>query len=162
MLTPARRTVAVDLPHLAFATAIAGWCAWLCFDAWRAHASVENLIMIAPASLGAVILYGFIASSCLRVVSGPDQTRRRQLGRAEAIKVAGSMALLTAYVVAAPAIGFDVSSFAFLFAMLLLLGERRILVLLLAPALFCAIAIYCFAAILDTPLPLFFFGGDAS
>lgn len=53
-------------------------------------------------------------------------------------------------------------SFAYILAMLLFLGERRILVLLLVPALFCAIAIYCFDTILATPLPLLFFAGDTS
>ena len=46
--------------------------------------------------------------------------------------------------------------------MLLLLGERRILVLVLVPALFCAIVIYCFNTLLATPLPLLLFPGDAA
>jgi len=41
-----------------------------------------------------------------------------------------------------------------------LLGERCIIVLLVVPVLFCAIAIYCFGTLLATPLPLLFFGGD--
>jgi Tripartite tricarboxylate transporter TctB family len=159
------RTIVVDLPHLAFATAIAAWCVWFCQDAWRAQRDVENLIMILPASLLAVILYIFVAAGCVRIVSAPAQHAdppRKPLDPGMATKIAGTMALLAAYVIAAPLIGFDLVSFAYILAMLLFLGERRIIVLLLVPALFCAIAIYCFDTILATPLPLLFFAGDAS
>ena len=168
--TPARftfrgRTVVVDVPHLGFATAIAAWCAWFCQDAWRAQRDVENLIMILPASLLAVILYCFVAAGCVHIVSDPEQgavAPRQPLAPGMARKIAGTMALLATYVVAGPLIGFDIVSFAYILAMLWFLGERRILVLLLVPALFCAIAIYCFNTILATPLPLLFFAGDAS
>lgn len=72
------------------------------------------------------------------------------------------MALLAAYAAGGPLIGFDVATFAYLLAMLLFLGERRIVVLVLVPGLFCAIAIYCFGTLLATPLPLLFFSGDGS
>lgn len=159
------RTIIIDLPHLAFATAIAAWCIWFCQDAWRAQRDVENLIMILPASVLALILYLFVAAGCVRIVSAPAQLTdapRQPLGPGMATKIAGTMALLAAYVIAAPLIGFDVVSFAYVLAMLLFLGERRTLVLLLVPTLFCAIAIYCFDTILATPLPLLFFAGDAS
>lgn len=170
LVPPARftlrgRTVIIDLPHLAFATAIAAWCIWFCQDAWRAQRDVENLIMIVPASLLAVILYLFVAAGCCRIVRQPEQAAaspRQPLRPGMATKIAGTMALLVAYVIAAPLIGFDLVSFAYILAMLLFLGERRILVLLLVPSLFCAIAIYCFDTILATPLPLLFFAGDAS
>jgi hypothetical protein len=157
------RTFTVDLPHLAFATAIAAWCIWFCQDAWRAQRDVENLIMILPASLLAVILYICVAAGCVRIVTATEQTTLRQpLAPGMPTKIAGTMALLAAYVIAAPLIGFDIVSFAYILAMLLFLGERRILVLLLVPTLFCAIAIYCFDTILATPLPLLFLAGDAS
>jgi hypothetical protein len=150
------RTRTVDWPHLAFATAIAAWCVWLCWDAWATQADVANLVLILPGALAAAILYVFVAAGCLRPAARP------KLAHGVAIKVAGAMALLAGYVVTGPLIGFDVASFAYIFAMLFFLGERRILVLLLVPALFCAIAIYCFDAILATPLPLLFFTGEGS
>jgi len=159
------RTIVFDLPHLAFATAIAAWCIWFCQDAWRAQRDVENLILILPASLLAAILYVCVAAGCIRIVSAPEHdaaSPRHPLRPGMATKIAGTMALLAAYVIAAPLIGFDVVSFVYILAMLLFLGERRILVLLLVPTLFCAIAIYCFDTILATPLPLLFFAGDAS
>jgi hypothetical protein len=77
------------------------------------------------------------------------------------LKIAGTMALLAGLVIAGPLIGFDIASFAYILATLLLLGERRIIVLLLVPTLFCIVVIYCFDTILPIPLPLLFMAGGA-
>lgn len=159
------RKIAVDVPHLALATGIATWCVWYCRDAWLAQADVENLIMIVPASLAALVLYIFVAADCFSVVGRTDDLStlsRRPLEKGVGIKLAGTMALLAAFVVAGPLIGFDVASFVYILATLMLLGERRLIVLLLVPSLFCLVAIYCFDMILATPLPLLFFPGNAS
>jgi hypothetical protein len=154
--------IAVDVPHLAFVTAIVAWCVWFCRDAWLARADVENLIMIVPASVAAGMLYIFVAAGCFRVVGhAASFETRRPLDSGVGVKIAGTMALLAALVVAGPLIGFDVASFVYILATLLLLGERRITVLLLVPALFCIVVIYCFDAILPIPLPLFFGAGGA-
>jgi hypothetical protein len=159
------KTIAIDVPHLAFATSIAAWCAWFCQDAWRAQKDVENLIMIVPAAAMEMILYIVVAAGCIHIVPDRDQgppAPRRPLAPGIAGKIGGTMALLAAYVVCAPLFGFDVASFIYILAMLLLLGERRILVLVLVPTLFCAVVIYCFNTLLATPLPLLLFLGDAS
>jgi hypothetical protein len=147
----------VDLPHFAFATGIVVWSAWFCWDAWRTSVDVENMILIVPIAVVAVILYLFVAVSCFRVSS---TTRREPLAAGMGIRIACSMALLAAFVVAGPLIGFDVACFLYLLAMMVFLGERRILVLLLAPLLFCVAAIYCFSELLSTPLPLLFSRGE--
>ena len=77
------------------------------------------------------------------------------------MKIAGTMALLAALVVAGPLVGFDVASFVYILGTLLLLGERRIAVLLLVPAVFCIVVVYCFNTILPIPLPLLFLAGAA-
>ena len=160
----AGRRIAVDLPHLAFVTGIGGWCAWFCRDAWRSNAGVENLILILPVSGAAVMLYLFIAAGCFRAVDDAAGSRhaREPLARGIGIRIAGSMALLAAFVVTGPWIGFDVATFLYLLATLLFLGERRIIVLLLVPLVFCVAAIYCFNNLLQTPLPLLFVPGNAS
>jgi len=159
------RKIVVDLPHLAFATGIAGWSAWFCRDAWLSGPDIENLILIVPASAMAVALYIFVAAGCFHVAGKTEKlaaTPQHVPAKGTGFKVAGTMVLLAGFVIAGPLIGFDVASFAYIFAMLVLLGERRIIVLLLVPLLFCVAAIYCFNTILATPLPLYFFSGDAS
>lgn len=155
------RTIAVDVPHVAFATVIAAWCVWFCREAWISAPNVENLILIVPASTAAMIFYVFVAADCFHSVEnikGPTPAPHHQLIEGSGIKIAGTMAILTAFVIAAPLIGFDIAFFAYVLAMMAFLGERRIVV----PLLFCIAAIYCFNTILATPLPLYFFAGDAS
>jgi len=155
------RKIAVDLPHFVFATGIAAWSGWFCWNSWRSSPDVENLILIVPVSAGAVLLYLFVAASCFKIIDidqteGSGASPREPLVRADVIKVAVSMALLAAFVVAGPTIGFDVASFTYMLAMMAFLGERRILVLLLVPLVFSVTVIYCFSSLLGTPLPLFF------
>ena len=152
-----RRRIAVDLPHLLFVSLIGGWAAWYGRDAWKAAADVENLILILPATIAAVILYLVVAAGCFRVVGDSEPEARASLGNGVGLKVAGAMALLAGLVTAGPLIGFDVACFAYILAMLALLGERRIPVLVLVPAVFCALVIYGFKILLATPLPLLFF-----
>lgn len=70
--------IAVDVPHLAFVTAIVAWCLWFCRDAWLAQADVENLIMIVPAAVAAGILYLFVAAACFRTVGAADDLETRR------------------------------------------------------------------------------------
>jgi hypothetical protein len=153
--------IAVDLPHLLFVTAIAGWCAWYWFDAWAAAADIQNLSLIEPMAILALAVYLLILPSCIRIRSsteavGPVPSPRPALAPAFRTRIIGAILLLALYVAASVTIGFDVASFCYILATLVFLGERRIAVLLLLPAGFCLVAIYCFGTILATPLPLFF------
>ena len=163
VITIGGRRVAVDLPHFAFATAIAAWCVWYGIDAFHAQKTVANLIMIVPTTIGALILYLVVAAGCFRRLEPAEErppSHRRPIERSIAIKIAGTMAMLAAFVVIGPTVGFDVACFFYIGGMLLFLGERRILVLIVVPIVFCVLAIYCFSQVLYTPLPLFFLGGD--
>lgn len=154
---------AIDIPHIAFATGLAGWAVWYCWDAWHANASVENMIMILPVSAIALVLYFFvIAGSIKRVGQANEQivSSREPHSRRTAIRIAGSMALLAAFVVAAPLVGFDVASFLYMLLMIVFLGERRILVLAIFPLLFTVVVIYCFGTLLATPLPVLILRGQ--
>jgi Tripartite tricarboxylate transporter TctB family len=159
----AGRRIAVDAPHLAFATAIAAWSVWYCRDAWLAQDNVVNLIFIVPGTIAAVLVYVLVAAGCFRVVgpSGEAPPERQPLAPGMGFKIAGTMVLLAIFVFAAPEIGYDVASFLYVLAMLLFLGERRKLVLLLVPLVFCALAIYCFNTVLATPLPLLLIPSDS-
>jgi hypothetical protein len=163
VVTVAGRRIAVDVPHLAFITVIAAWCIWYGLDAWGAQKTISNLIMIVPATIGGVLLYLIVAFGCFRVLP-PGQTEalgeRARLEKGKGIKIAVTMAMLLAFVIIGPTVGFDIACLLYIGGMLLFLGERRPLALILIPVIFCAIAIYCFSQILYTPLPLFFFGGD--
>jgi hypothetical protein len=154
--------ITVDVAHACFATAIAGWCAWFGYDAWQAQADVENLILIVPVALAALAFYAVVLAGCVRIGNAAEVSAspRAPLAKGMGLKIAVTMALLVAYVVLGPLVGFDVTSFAYILAMLLLHGERRPLVLLLVPTLFCIVAVYLFGSVLGTPLPLLLLPGD--
>lgn len=160
-----RRRIAVDWPDLAFATAIAAWCAWYCADAWAATADVENLILILPAAGVALVLYAVIARGCMRAGiprEARSPPRRKPLDPAIGGKIAGTMAMLMLLAFLGPLVGFDVATFLYILVMLLLLGERRPLVLALAPLLFCIAEIWGFNSILSIPLPMLLIPGSGS
>jgi hypothetical protein len=155
---------AFDIPHGAFATVLGGWCAWYCWDAWHASSDVENMILILPISIAAVVLYFFVLAGCVHRV-GPDEAEvvradHMSPGGRVGLKIAGSMALLAGFVIAGPTIGFDVASFVYMLLMMAFLGERRIAVLLIVPLVFSVTVIYCFGTLLATPLPVFIFRGQ--
>src|SRR5487761_2255360 len=113
--------VAVDLPNIVFATALAGWVAWYCWDAWHANSAMENMILILPASMAGLLLYFFVLAGCIKRSSFAEmQTTPPQapMGRGVAIKIVGSMAMLAALVIAGPLIGFDVASFVYMLGMM--------------------------------------------
>jgi hypothetical protein len=156
-------SIAVDLPHLIFVTAMAGWCAWYWSDAYRASDDIENLSLIEPTAILALALYIFVLRDIISVrrvaaVQEPKLSPRKNIERSFLHRLLGTMALLAMYVGASLYVGFDITSFLYILLTLLFLGERRPLVLLLTPLIFCAVAIYCFNTILATPLPLTFFG----
>ena len=158
----ATRKMAVDIPNLIFATAIAGWVAWFCWDAWRGSHAVENLILIAPVSAVALVLYFFVVAGCFKRIDQAEEqptSPLEPLARRTAIKIAGSMTLLAAFVLVGPLIGFDIACFAYILLMMAFLGERRFLVLLLVPLVFCVAVIYCFGTLLSTPLPVLLLRG---
>jgi hypothetical protein len=155
-----RWRIAVDVPHLLFVTAIAGWCAWYWHDAWSAADDIQNLSLIEPTAILALLVYLLILPSCIKVSGAPVPSPRLPLAPDFRTRVIGAMALLALYVAGSVTIGFDVASFAYILATLAFLGERRIWVLLLAPTIFCLVAIYSFDTVLATPLPLFFFGTE--
>jgi hypothetical protein len=159
----ADRKFAVDMPNILFATALAGWIAWYCWDAWHANSAMENMILILPVSTAGLLLYFFVIAGSIKRPSLAEiqSTPPHELmDRGVAIKIAGSMAMLAALVLAGPLIGFDVATFVYMLGMMAFLGERRILVLLFFPLLFSVAVIYCFGTLLATPLPVLIFRGQ--
>lgn len=154
------RKIAVDRLQLIFATGIAAWVSWFCWDAWHASARIENLILILPVSMAAIVLYLLVAASCIKPVdSAASEDAAPAMSHRSMVRIAGSIVLFVAFVIAGPWIGFDVATFAYLLVMLLFLGERRRSVLLIFPLLFTVAVIYCFGTLLAAPLPVLLLKG---
>lgn len=157
------REIVIDIPQVAFATCLAGWVAWYCWNAWLASAEVENLILIVPVSAIAIVLYIFVVASSFKRVSKAEEVvaaQQETVSAKTAIKILGSMLLLGGFVVAGPYIGFDVATFLFMLLMMVFLGERRPVALVVVPLLFSVTVIYCFGTLLATPLPMLLIRGQ--
>lgn len=155
----AGRRLVVDTPHVAFVSAIVGFCAWYLFDARGASTNVQNLLLIEPTAILVFVLYAFILRDVVTIERPAGSlsampTEREPLTPRFRRRIFGAMAVLGLYVLAMAEIGFDVATFLYVLATLFLLGERRVAVLFLVPLLFCAIAIYAFGTLLSLPVPL--------
>jgi putative tricarboxylic transport membrane protein len=148
----------VDAPHVAFVSAIVGFCTWYLFDARIASTNVQNLLLVEPAAIVVLVLYVVTLRDAVTVERlgspRPSVSPREQLTPHFRRRIFGAMALLGLYVLTMAAIGFDLATFLYVLATLRLLGERRLTVLLLVPLLFCAIVIYAFGTLLSLPVPL--------
>ncbi len=149
------RTVAVDLPHFLFLTALVGFCVWYFFDAYTVSDTLENLLLIEPAVVAAVILYFVILRDVIRVVPDPAALAapRPPLSPLVRLRIFGGMALLIAYVASMGVIGFDLATVLYVAATLALLGERRPTVLVALPLIFGGLVVYAFRQMVTVPVP---------
>ena len=147
--------VVVDLPHLLFLTGLVGFCVWYFFDAYTASNTLENLLLIEPAVIAAVILYFVILRDVIRVVPGADLAAvpRAPLSPLLRVRIFGGMALLIAYVASMGVIGFDVATVVYVAATLALLGERRPVMLVVLPVVFAGVVVYAFRQMVTVPVP---------
>jgi hypothetical protein len=151
-----RRQVCVDLPHLLVLVGIVGFCAWYLQDTRAASLNVQNLMLIEPAAILAFACAVIILRDVVTITAAPAGPFREGLSPSTRFKILGSMATLGCYVGAMPYLGFDVATALYVCASLLVLGERRIVVLLTMPIVFSVVTILLFRQVVSIPLPLFF------
>jgi hypothetical protein len=142
--------------HLGFVAVLGVFVAWYLWGSVSASASFENLILVGPVSvLGIVLVLFILAQTLLRGNHTSDAAagipNRMPVGRTR-----DALAVILAFVVfvaALPIIGFDLATFFFMAAVLVYLGERRI-VWIVALSLGIAVALTAGAlATLTYPLP---------
>ena len=164
-------SVRIDVGGVVFLTAMMAFCVWYLFDARAASLNPQNLVLIQPAVIVAAILYVFILRELItfgRKAEAPAEKRRpswpmmrressfKPTWSIEDLRIVAFIAVMAAYVFAMIWLPFDLSTFAFIVASLLLQGERGVLVLLLVPLIFTALVVYMFKAFLSIPVPTLF------
>lgn len=146
-----------DRGHLAFVLAVAAFCAWYWFDTRASSASVQNLLVIQPAAIVALLLCAAIAIRTVRIerVQAPEGRRPA----ASLLRASGELrgalfaVLLGAYVAGVLFVGFDLATFIFLAGGMFVLGERRPAVLAGFSALLALALSYGFKVMLSVPVP---------
>jgi putative tricarboxylic transport membrane protein len=135
---------------------------WYFQDAYRASSNIQNLLLIGPAStliLALALPMLVLKARQLRLVR--EETARIEADiRAfrERFGPYAAMVALVAYTLAMPYLGFDVATFVFIAVGMAIHGERRLLVLIVFPAIVTAGVIYALKNILFTPVPTLLMG----
>ena len=166
------RRVRVDAGHFVFVLAIAAYCVWFLFDARASSSNLQNMILIEPAVLVAVVLCGFVLRETISVerhegarteedrepALAPRSYKARieDAARSGALQLPLFVVLLVLYVFSIDLVGFDVASFLFIALSLLLQGVRHIGLVLVLPLAFTALMVWAFKTVLMVPVNTLF------
>jgi hypothetical protein len=121
-------------------------------DARATSLRANNLLLVQPAAVLALILVALIVPQCFRQVRPGEEAPLEPW--TDLAKVGALSAAFGAFVVSLEMVGFDVSTIAFMVIALFICGERRWWVNLLFSAVFTVLLIYGYGAIIPFPFPL--------
>jgi len=139
--------------HLALLAVIAGVVIYYWMDTRATSLRLNNILLVQPASVLALILVLLVLPQCFRRVTS-DAPEAQPTDFTELGKVALLTAAFGAFVFSLETIGFDIATFLFMVVALFLCGERRWWVLLPFSAIFTAGLIYGYGYLIPFPFPL--------
>jgi len=157
MIRVAGRTYVVDWGHLLVATLIVGACIWYLADARSVSTAVENLLLVQPATILAVVLYLLILPQCVRqVADAPGEAGALEPKAASPIadhlRIAAMAAAFGFFTFSLEPLGFDVSTWIFVTVGLFICGERRPWILAIFPPAFTAALVLGYQQLLPHPI----------
>lgn len=112
---------------MAFIAVVGIFIGFYLWDSWQAQPTVDNLIFILPASV-------FCGATVIAIAAAPFWKTKANTDGEEADTDGGderfmplvlSIVSLSLYIMLLPTLGFDVGTFLFIAAVLVILGERR-------------------------------------
>lgn len=148
----------VDWGHLALLASICGVIIAYLLDARATSLKVNNLALVQPASIIALILAALVLPQCFkRRASGTEDEDAllapkdswRDLG-----KVAALAASFGAFTMLMETVGFDVATFVFVALGIYICGERKLWVIALFSAIFTAVIVLGYQLLVPYPFPL--------
>lgn len=146
----------IDWGHLFLLLLIVGIVVAYLLDARSTSLKTNNLLLVQPASILALLLAALIVPQLfLRIAPGdtPDEQVRRA-ARMELFRVGAMAAALGIFVFSLETVGFDIATFVFTAAGLYICGEKRIWVIGVYSAVFTAAIIYGYQLLVPYPFPL--------
>jgi Tripartite tricarboxylate transporter TctB family len=163
------RKLTIDWGHLIVLLLIAGATAWYLLDARAVSLKTNNLLLIQPLSIAALILCAVIVPQCIHFADEVEAEKEARTGedidpaelmqpklpteRREVIKMLSMGALLGLFVFSLPILGFDVAILLFCIVGMMICGERRPLPLVVFPAAVTVVMVYGFKALMPYPMP---------
>jgi hypothetical protein len=152
---------AVEWGHLLLLLLICGVVVAYLLDARATSLRTNNLLLVQPASILALILAAIVLPQCFRrkkdaaedeaagEATPAEKESWRDLG-----KVAALAAAFGAFAISLETIGFDVATFIFVALGVYICGERRLWLIGLFSAVFTAAIVYGYQLLVPYPFPL--------
>ncbi|MFT7448082.1 MAG: hypothetical protein ACI9LZ_003018 [Glaciecola sp.] len=145
--------------HLALLVVVAGWILTYWLDARATSLRANNLMLVQPVSVIALILVLMVLPQCFTREPATDEAQDEEpVAQKETPLELAKIGIITGAFVALAflmeRIGFDISVFAFLILGLYVCGERNWIAIIAYSAIFTAILIYGYGAIIPFPFPL--------
>lgn len=145
----------IDWGHLALLLVICGVVAAYLLDARATSLKINNLLLVEPAAILALILTAIVLPQCFRRTSedgdvlAPPVENLRNLA-----KVAALAAAFGAFALSLETIGFDAATFLFVALGLYICGERKLWLIALFSAVFTLVIVYGYQMLVPYPFPL--------
>ena len=152
----------IDWAHLVFVTLMAAAVLWYLLDARAVSLRINNILLVQPLALFALLMYLLILPQCFRRADAEAEpqapavedplapalpTEFKALARVGILGVA-----LGLLVFSMDTIGFDIAIWLFALATMLICGERRPIPLAIFPAAVAIVAVYGFRALMPYPM----------
>lgn len=145
----------VDWGHLALLLLIVGVVVAYLLDARATSLKPQNLLLIQPAAIAALILAALVLPQCFRRrPDGEEQAKQPRESLVELGKVAALAAAFGAFTISLETVGFDVATFVFTALGIYICGERRLWVIGLFSAVFTVAIVYGYQLLVPYPFPL--------
>ncbi len=156
-------TSTIDWGHLIFLAVIGAAVAWYLYDTISVSTDINNVLVVVPLCVLALILCVVILPQCVRRegrvvkrksggIAEMGASEIRSSNRKHLLSIGGLAVALGAYVFLLDAIGFDIATWLFALAAMLICGERRPLPLALYPLVTAIVLITAFRALLPYPM----------
>ena len=152
----------VDWAHLVFVTLMAAAVLWYLLDARAVSLRVNNLLLVQPLAIFALLMYLLILPQCFRRADAEAEpqepapedplapalpTEARALARVGLLGAALGLLVFLMNV-----IGFDIAIWLFALATMLICGERRPVPLAVYPLAVSLVTVYGFRALMPYPM----------
>lgn len=144
----------IDWGHLALLMFISGVVIAYLLDARATSLRINNLLLVEPAAILALILVAAVLPQCFRRVSRADGEPETTESLNELGKVGALAAAFGAFVLSPETVGFDVATFLFTAIGVYICGERRLWVIALFSAVLTLVIIYGYQTMVPFPFPL--------
>lgn len=146
----------VDWGHLTLLLLICAVVVAYLLDTRATSLKINNLLLVEPTSIIALILAALVLPQCFRREGGEedgDEPAKRESWR-ELGKVAALSAAFGAFAISLETLGFDAATFIFLSLGVYICGERRLWVIALFSAIFTVAIVYSYQLLVPYPFPL--------